>query len=60
MDDEVQMSTKLSRKERMIRSKDVKEPRRFSRRLAGFSAAVNVALYLNFYLSSEEEDCVMD
>ena len=35
-DDEVQKSTKLSRKEKMRRSKDVKEPKRFSRLLAGF------------------------
>ena len=46
---------KLSRREKMKRSKGCREPRRFSRRLAGFSATVKVALDLGFYLSSENE-----
>ena len=47
---------KLSKKEKKESLKQLREPRRFSRRLAGFSAAINVALDLDYYLSSEEED----
>ena len=35
---------------------ELHEPRRVSRRLAGFSAAVKVALDLEFYLSSDDDD----
>ena len=48
---------RMSRREKVKRTKEVQEPRRFSRRLAGFSAAVKVALDLEFYLSSEDDDC---
>ena len=46
---------KVPRREKMKRSRVAKEPSRFSKRLAGFSAAVTVAADLDFYLSSEED-----
>ena len=55
-DEGVRRPAKLSRQEIKKRLKETREPRRFSRRLAGFSAAVKVAMDLEFYLSSEDED----
>ena len=55
-DKDNQEPRKLSRHEKTERRKDLREPRRFSRRLAGFSAAVKVALDLEFYLSSDDDD----
>ena len=46
---------KLSKLEKKERSEDLREPRRFSRRLAGFSAVVQVALDLEYYMSSDDE-----
>ena len=54
--DEEEKPKKLSKKEKRESSKQLREPRRFSRRLAGFSAAINMALDLDYYLSAEEED----
>ena len=51
-----QGSRKLSRREKAKKKKELCEPRRFSRRLAGFSAAVKVALDLEFYMTSDDED----
>ncbi len=47
---------KLSKSEKKDKSQKCREPRRFSRRLAGFSAALRVAVDLGFYLSSDEDD----
>ena len=54
--EEVDKPKKLSKREKKESSKQLREPRRFSRRLAGFSAAIEVALDLEYYLTSEEED----
>ena len=54
--EEVNRPTKLSRQEKLKQAKEKRQPRRFSRHLAGFSAAVKVALDLGFYLSSEDEE----
>ena len=47
---------KCSKKERQDKTKVWREPRRFSKRLAGFSACLRVASNLSYYMSSEEDD----
>ena len=56
-EDQAQRKKKIPRKEKVEKAKRVQLPRRFSRRLAGFSAAVQVVQDLDFHLSSEEDDC---
>ena len=53
---EIPGKKKLSRREKKDKAQKCREPRRFSRRLAGFSAALRVAVDLGFYLSSDEDD----
>ena len=47
---------KLSKEERRGWMKSCREPQRFSRRLAGFSACSVTASDINYYLSSDEDD----
>ena len=42
-------------KEKKEIAKQQREPRRFSRRLAGLAAAVNVTQDMDYFLMSEEE-----
>ena len=58
---ETQVKTKklLKTKKKEI-ARQQREPRRFSRRLAGLAAAVNVAQDLDSFLMSDEEDRQLD
>ena len=46
---------KLSKIEKQNRRNKLREPRRFSKRLAGFSASLSVVNNLEYYLSSDED-----